>query len=61
MTRWPALWSLLTGAPATPTVDPRKEALKAYIDAVLAKDTRRQHETWRALFDATTRELAGKR
>ncbi len=63
MTRMPSLYELLTGIDLSPepSVDPRKEALKAHIDAVLSKDTRRQCETWKALFEATTRELAGKR
>lgn len=60
MTRWPNLWAFLAGADITP-VDPREQARQDYEAAVRAGDTRKQCETWKALFDATTRELAGKR
>lgn len=55
MTRMKSLWALLTGVPAP--VDPREQARQDYEAAVLAGDTRRQSETWKALFEATTREL----
>lgn len=59
MTRMPSLWSLLTGIDLPP-VDPREQARQDYEAAVRAGDTRRQAETWKALFAATTQELAGR-
>lgn len=59
MTRFPALWSLLTGKPVpSQPVCAREEALTAYRQAESRGDTRAMHAALQALVAATSAALA---